>query len=504
VGKKKQKQDSGKSLVKQAAKDLGVEYQKGMKLGDLIQGEADRIVRQSAASTGIDSDDHQWRGITQSRRDLQPLEQDKLIEIANYLATRNPLGNKIRKTRRDFVIGDGVTFEAEDKESIQPLIDAFWCDPVNDMDRFQEQIVDFLGINGEVYLPVFTNYFTGKAQLGWIDPYEVEDVFPDTQNRRVMRRVTLKPNGDVGQSVQAVEKRKREYSIVNVDLTPGSKAVNYRTGEMFAFRINCAPDATRGRSDFEPIADLVDGYDQATFNDLERVSLLLNFIWDVKLTGKSEPEIQKWVEGQQAPRPGSIRAHNENVEWDAVAPDLKMTETRTLANGIRKDTLGAADLSDFFMGITEGSNRASSENLELPILTAFKARQRIIRAIFREIIDFVIDQACLKNRRLKAAIESGRVSRKFKVNMPELSTKDVSRIGAIFAQMTGALDMAVERGWLTKETAARIFASFAAQVGIEYDAEVELKKAAKAQGKESEQDYTPTKLEEVKKMKEVA
>jgi hypothetical protein len=472
--------------------------------GGVIQQKAEQIARQAAASNGIDRDDHQWRGITQSRRDLQPIEQDKLLEIANYLTARNPLANKIRKTRRDFVIGEGVTFKAEDKDFIQPLIDEFWCDPVNNMDEFQIQLVDYLGINGELYMPVFVNYFTGKVQIGWIDAYEVEDVFPDTQNRRVMRRVTLKPNGDVGQSAQTIEKRKRDYSIINVDLTPGSKSFNYRVGEIFAFRINCAPDATRGRSDFEPIADIIDAWDQATFNDLERVALLLNFIWDVKLTGKSEPEIQKWLDGQSAPAPGSIRAHNENVEWDAVAPDLKLTETRKLADGIRKDALGAADLSDFFFGITEGSNRASSENLELPILKALQARQRTVRAIFREMVDFRIDQACLKNRKLKAAIETGRVSRKFVVEMPELSTKDVSRVGAVFSQMTASLDMAVARSWVRSETAARIFASFAAQMGIEYNVDEELKKASEEQAKEGEKDYTPTKLEDAKKMKEVA
>jgi len=471
--------------------------------GGVIQQKADEIARQAAASTGIDRDDHQWRGITQSRRDLQPIEQDKLLEIANYLTARNPLANKIRKTRRDFVIGEGVTFKAEDKEFIQPLIDEFWCDPINNFDEFQIQIVDYLGTNGELYMPAFVNYFNANVRVGWIDPFEVEDVFPDTQNRRVMRRVTIKPNGDVGQS-QAAMNRKREYSIINVDLTPGSKSFNYRVGEIFVFRINCAPDATRGRSDFEPIADLVDAWDQATFNDLERVALLLNFIWDVKLTGKSEADIQKWVDGQNAPQPGSIRAHNENVEWKAVAPDLKLTETRTLANGIRKDVLGAADLSEFFFGITEGSNRASSENLELPILKALTARQRTVRAIFREMVDFRIDQACLKNRKLKAAIESGRISRKFVVEMPELSTKDVSRVGAVFSQMTASLDMAVARGWVRSETAARIFASFAAQMGIEYDVDEELKQAAKEQAKDSEKDYTPAKLEDAKKMKDVA
>ncbi|MGA9769299.1 MAG: hypothetical protein WBV94_09680 [Blastocatellia bacterium] len=504
MSKKKEKLKS-KALVKQAARDLGVEYQKGMRLGDLIQGEATRIVKQSAASvSSVDRDEDQWRGITQSRRDLQPIEQDRLLEIAHYLTAQNLLGAKIRKTRRDFIIGDGVTFQAEDKNEIQPLIEEFWYDPINNMDEFQVQIVDYLGIQGELFIPAFTNYFTGKVQLGWIDAYEVENVIPDAQNRRVMRQVKLKSISHASLTAMETVNHKRLYSVINVDLVPGSKSFNYRSGDMFRYGINCSPDATRGRSDYEPLADYIDAWDKATFNDLERVELLLNFIWDVKLTGKSEQEIEKWLETQMAPRPGSIRAHNENAEWEAVAPDLKFTETRMLANGIRKDVLGGADLSEFFFGITEGANRASSENLELPILKAFLSRQKIVKAVFRDFIDFAIDQKALKNRKFKAGLETGRIKRAFKVQMPELSTKDISRIGSVFSQATAALDMAVSRGWLRKETAARIFASLATQIGVEYDVDEEMKAVAKEKDADANQDYTPNRLEEAKKLKEVA
>lgn len=474
--------------------------------GDTIRAEADRLARQAAASTGIDRDDHQWRGLLQSRRDLMPVEQDRLIEIANYLVAQNPLANKIRKTRRDFVIGDGVTFTADDDKEIQPIIDEFWCDPVNNMDEYQVQLVDYLGINGELLIPTFPNYFKGNVQLGWIDPMEVEQVLADRNNRRIMREVRMKPGASAGYSTYYDLSQKRTYQIVNVDLVRGSKTYGYRTGELLFFKINCAPDATRGRSDFEPVADLVDAWDQATFNDLERVSLLLNFIWDVKLTGKTEQQIEEWLRGQSAPAPGSIRAHNEGVEWQAIAPDLKFTETRMLANGIRKDVLGAMDLSEFFFGITEGANRASSENLETPILKALQARQRVVRAVFREMVDYAIDCRVLKNPKLKRQIESGQVSRKFKVEMPELSSKDVTRIGSVFTTMSAALDGAVERGWVSNDKAAEIFAAFAAQVGIEYNVEEERQKAEaeKAKRDDENEDYTPEQLAAAKALKVVA
>src|SRR5256885_441668 len=80
--------------------------------------------RQSAASTGRDADEFATAGRLSlySRRDLSPVDQDKLIQMANYVTSGNLLGSRIKKIYRDFVIGDGVKFDAEDKTVIQPLL----------------------------------------------------------------------------------------------------------------------------------------------------------------------------------------------------------------------------------------------------------------------------------------------------------------------------------------------------------------------------------------------
>jgi hypothetical protein len=492
LSKKSRKKKESKALVKQAARDLGIEYRKGQGLGDLIRSEADRIVKQSAASVGRDDEFGQAGRLSlYSRRDLTPVEQDRLIQMANYLASSNLLGSRIKKIYRDFVIGDGLKFDAEDKTVIQPALDRFWNDPVNNLDEFQFDLVEFLGTNGELLLPVFVNEFDGLVRLGWIDPIEVEYVIPDRHNRRIMREIKMKPGAGAGYATFYDFSVHRSYQIINVDVDGRSPTFGYRVGELYHFKINCAPDATRGRSDFEPIADIIDAWDQAMFNDLERVQLLLNFIWDVKLTGKSKPEIDAWLDEQTTPAPGSMRAHNENVEWKAVAPDVKLTETGNLSNRIRKDALGGAGLSDFFFGITEGANRASSENLELPILRGFASRQRKVRAVFKEIGEYVIDQAALARPTVRRLLNDKKLSRKFEVVTPELSTRDISRVGAALAQIAMALDQAVQRGWISRKTAASAFAVQMAQLGVEYDPAEEMANAAEEKTADSQSDYTP-------------
>ncbi|MEK6323605.1 MAG: hypothetical protein AABN33_18345 [Acidobacteriota bacterium] len=466
-----------RALVRQAARDLGVEYHKGMGVRDLIRAESERIVRQAAASSGVDPDESKWRGLTTSRRDLSPIDQDKLIDIANYLAFQNPLGSRIHQVTRDFVIGEGVTIEAEEKNVIQPRLDEFWNDPVNNLDEFQFDLVDFLGINGELFLPSFVTPTTGQVQLGWLDPVEVQSVVPDRLNRRVMRTVVMKPGASAGYSAYYDLSVRNTYSIANVDVDPRSRTFGLRVGEAQVYRLNCAPDATRGRSDYEPIADMLDAHDQASFNALERAGLLLSFIWDVKLTGKSEPEIEKWLADQSAPKPGSLRAHNENVEWKEVSPKLEAADMADLTKLFRQIVLGSKGLSDIFFGISDQTNRAGSEGVELPIVKALTSRQRKIKAIFREICNYVIDQLLLTKPALRREVQAGRVSRAFEVSMPEISVKDLSKIGALLPQMTAALELAVARRWIKEGTAARAFATLIAQIGVEYDPSKEMEEA---------------------------
>lgn len=495
--KKDKKKSATKQLVKMAARDLGVTYHKGLGLGDLIKSEATKMSRQSASSVSRDADEFATAGRLSlySRRDLSPVDQDRLIQMANYLASSNLLGSRIKKIYRDFVIGDGVKFDAEDKTIIQPLLDGFWDDPVNKFKSFQFDLVEYLGTMGELLLPTFVNEYSGKVRMGWIDPIEVMYVIPDQHNRRIMREVRMKPGAGAGFATFydfSVEKR---YQIINVDTDEHSPTFNYRMGNIFHFKINCAPDATRGRSDFEPIADILDAWDQAVFNDLERVQQLLNYIWDVTLTGKSEPDIETWLDKQTSPSPGSMRAHNENVEWDAVAPDIKLTETGRFSKQVRNDALGGAGLSPFFFGDTENSNRASSENLELPILRGFSSRQRTVRWVFEEMGDYAIDQAAIARPTVRRWLEDKKHSRKFKLVTPELSTRDISRVGAALAQIGMALDLEVQRGRISNETAAIAFAVQMAQLGVEYDPIEEMRKAAKEKTADAQSDYKPGTLD---------
>ena len=437
-----------------------------------VKSEIEAEYQKQAFMSGIDPDDGAWRGVQVSRRDMFPIDQDRMIEMAFRLTTQNPLGKRIRELKRDFLIGEGCTITAEEEE-VQEMIDEFLNDPINNWDELQIDLVDFLGVYGELWIPTFVSQFTGLVRLGWIDPIEVFKVVPDRLNRRILRQVRMKyaPNSFDDLSAYLYDATQYVYDIINVDTNTGSKTYNYRTGNILFFKVNGAPDARRGRSDFEPLIDYIDAWDQAVFNDLERSGLLLNFIWDVTLTGFTEEKIKalKKDPDYQAPKPGSVRFHNENVKWEAVAPKLNIAESRQLSEGVRSDTLGGAGFSDFFYGVTDKTNRAGSDNLEVPILKSLTSRQRKVKAIFREIIDYQLDRKALADKGLKYRFESGKLSRKFDIKMPELSIKDLSKIGAVLNAVAAGLVVAVQQEWISNKTASTLYAAFMANFDFNFD-----------------------------------
>jgi hypothetical protein len=60
---------------------------------------------------------------------------------------------------------------------------------------------------------------------------------------------------------------------------------------------------------------------------------------------------------------------------------------------------------------------------------------------------------------------------------PELTAKDTTKYAAALQQVVAACVMQIDKGLLTEATAVKIIASVAGRMGVDYDAEAELKAA---------------------------
>lgn len=406
-----------------------------------------------------------------TNRDLSPLIQDRMIELAWYLYDRNPLAKRMVDITKDFVVGDGLKATATDPD-VQAWLDKFWDDPVNRLDLELPDYVKELSIFGEQLYIASSNPVDGSVRLWYVDPSEIEQVVWGAAAADI-------PGADrsIAIPIEIVLKQKlgeREQPRLHPfrpGEDPSSPAFGRPVGDCFYFAVNKAKRGTRGRSDIFAQADWLDAYEQVMFAGVDRVDLLNNFVWDVMLKGKNEQEIADWLKQYgRRPRPGSLRAHNENVEWKAVAPELGSADVTTMMRAFKNHILGSKGFPEMWFAEGGETNLATAGEMGAPIFKTLSARQKFVKYMLVSICNVVIDRG-IAHGSLPASVDRG-----VDISAPELAVRDVTKLAAALQQTGSALSMAQLEGWLTRETAAKIFAVMASELGQEVDAAAELEK----------------------------
>jgi len=407
-----------------------------------------------------------WRSVP--TRDMMPTMHARMQQVAYYLYLVNPLAHRIVEHTKNYVIGDGVEVKAE-SAAAQRVLDAFWQDPVNQLDVMLPEIVKELTIFGEQCWLAAVNPVNGRVRLGYLDPAEIEAVewgeigleVGGENLTAVSRPVAVWRKSSRFEG--GTEKDARRFRIVRVDEDPESETYGRLAGECFYFAINKARTASRGVSDLFAIGDYLDGYDKMLFGLIDRVGFANAFIWDVLLKGATEEQIQDWLKDQRAPRPGSVRAHNENVEWKAVSPMLRAQDFNEAARTIKNMNLAGAGFPEHWFAEGGNVNRATALEMGGPSLKMLLERQGYVAFMLRGLLDYVIDQA------VAAGTLAENESRRFWVQMPEMSVQDLAK-AAEALERVGTTAMELRRaGLIDSETAQRMIATVAVQLNVEMD-----------------------------------
>ncbi len=421
--------------------------------GNYIQKRVKQALRESLPGGGaIDSDEHLYRKLTGNiNKDLSSIKQERMLQIVYHLYETNPLAHRIVEMTNDFIVGEGISYEAPDKKT-KAVLDEFWYDPVNLWDIKQHNKALELGLYGEQCYSVVVNEYNGRVRLGYIDPLHIDEVISDPDNAEVITHIRLK--GSAGQAGRLLK-------VIGQDEAADSETYGYLTGDCFFFKVNSVSNSTRGRSDLLSLCDWLSGYDEFLFNRLDRAALINAFVWDITLKGLTQEEIERWLRNTPPPKPGSIRAHNENVQYKAVAPDLKTEDATNEARMIKNHILGGSGFPEHWFAEGGNANRSTAAEMGEPTIKHLKARQRYFRYMLEYIFRFALDQALIHHR-LTPENDTG-----FQVIMPEISLKDTNTLSLSLKRVTDALQIAQERGWVSQNSASKLFAMLAGRMGFE-------------------------------------
>jgi hypothetical protein len=411
----------------------------------------------SGLGADVGEDDTGWRPLATSsktRFDLPPITFERMCKIAQYLYVSNPLAHRIVDLFVSFSVGGGILFKSNN-ESVDKILHEFWDDPINAWDRKLPVRIRELSLYGEQIYPVAINEQDGRVRMSYLNPLDVTRVIVDPRNVETAQRMEIKSDLVFPNTTPVID-------IINPDTNPESPSFGYLIGQTFFFTINKPADATRGVSDLLPLSDSISMYDTFLFNALERSAHMNAWLWDVELKGRSEPEIKQWLKDmmQNPPRPGAVRAHNENVTWNAVAPSLASTDVSDISRLFKLHILGGVGFPEHFFAEAGSAGRAIGENMMDPVSKTFSTRQSIVKSMILYIFNFVIDQAKLH----------GRIPRDTKytvaITLPEVTLRDFQRTTAAMYRGAQALQIAVQSGWITKEDASNFFKSIVQQISM--------------------------------------
>ena len=474
---------------------------------------------------------------TDSTRDLSPVTQQRALDLSYHLYDANPMAKRIIDSTKDAVVGQGIVVQATameeaQKRTLHTVLDDFWQDDINQMDRACHQLCTDLALAGELLLVVYVNPINGGVRIAYVDTGVIEDVLPDPRfpqraaavrinagNKKLMFKVVSNDEDPtsptfghlVGARTETREEAAKNSPTEGVPLGPkvtekyefvlgrrGGKISGVYDGSCFFFTVNGVSSSRRGKPDLLCLIDWIDAYDQLLLNEVDRAILLKSYIWDITIEGATELEIREHIKTNPPPKANSLRVHNEKVTYKSDTPDLKANDQAVLADQLLSYCATGAGLPKFWLNGSMDVNRATAKEMSDPASMHLATRRKYFKYILERVCLFVLDQAEIHGRLAKRKEQEGAVGRyeawQYEIVMPEADKSDVSPLASALAAVVNAAVLAIQNGLMDVNTAQRALVMILQQMGIEVNVDEmrqEIEKAlaqAEASSEQEEED----------------
>jgi hypothetical protein len=222
--------------------------------------------------------------------------------------------------------------------------------------------------------------------------------------------------------------------------------------------------------------DWLDAYDQFLYGEIDRAAAVRAFVWDVTLTGATPGEVEARAKKITAPRPNSVRVHNEGETWKAEAPALNAYDAANAARLIRNHILGGATVPEHWYGGAEDVNKSTGSSMTEPTEKMLEMRRTLLGYMLEQVGQYVVRSHWGALDRELSAAEADLLG-SLVVEWPEMTAKDTTKYAAALQQTVAAMVQLIAESLLTRETALRIIAALAENFGVSIDVEAELSAA---------------------------
>jgi hypothetical protein len=222
----------------------------------------------------------------------------------------------------------------------------------------------------------------------------------------------------------------------------------WNAGEMRHFAINRPAGVVRGMSDLAPVLPWLRRYRDWLTDRVRLNKFRTAFLWQVTLKGGDKRAIvQRQSELAVPPPPGSIIVSNENEVWTAVQPQIHADDVQADGHAIRLMIAAGSGIPLFWLAEAEHTARGTAGDMAEPTYRHYRARQLYFGWLMRTLCVDALHSRGLTDIRVDDIT----------AEFPELDTSASLAIASSMAQLTDSLSVAVEKGWLSKEDAARVY-----------------------------------------------
>lgn len=403
--------------------------------------------------------------LDQERRDLTPISQNWMFELAYYLYDTSGLVKRYCNDTKNFVCGEGISYSVgnDPDGAALEVIDEFWFDSINQIHKRLEKKITFHSLLGEQCWPVVVNPHNGRVHLSYVDPVNIAEVLTVPDFPEIPAEIKLVgASGTRGKSLVAI----REC------MNPRRPDYGRLVGECFFMSINNPPNGSRGRSDLIHLFDILNGFEEGLFDELDRIKFIKAYIWDVLVEGADDETIRVYEKKYgKPPKPGTVRFHNERVKWTAEAPQLNAADSKQMYDLLKTYIAACMNRPDSWFGSGAKAYQTESELRGEPTFKDLGSRQRYWKYELEYVLRFVLDQAILSGRLREP--DGGFFP---EIHMPDVSAKDFQKTVNALSVLSQALMIAETQKWITRETAAKLYAAAASQAGVEIDSAEEMEK----------------------------
>ena len=412
-------------------------------------------------------------------KDLMPLEFDDLQKAVYKLYTTSPLAKEMVDLVVNFIVGEDLNVVCDD-EKVQEVIDEFWEDEHNDMEFRSENILSELILFGEQYIVCFPNFENGTLQITQIDPIDVTAIATDKDNKEKEVLIILKnlnPANNVNKAYVAWDVIPYEDKSKIATLSKGMKTDDFKiflpdefdVGEtkkklndyeiaedafILHFKINAVTGSRRGWPDLATNANWIAIFDEALLNTMRLRRFRTAWIYDVTLKTSDKATIAAKNDeiAKNPPKPGTVMVHGDNETWATQQPNIDSKDTAEDLHQVLMHVGRPGSIPEHYLGSGGDVNRASASEMGLPTIKYMKRRQRYFGAILKKLINIVIDVSLFGT----AGIIQKSNNLDFKVEFPDIDSKDNLSIAQAVTALVTSLVAAKDSGWISDKTAQRL------------------------------------------------